>query len=151
MTTPPAERLAGATTSLQRYALAVIAASAVSQLVLAAAGSDIGILAAALTAIIALGYAGFLLHDRGHLGKVRFGLLAAHVVTFAAVVGGFLVHFFALAVIGSPAATASASGADFVMDPGWFGVVVGMPTFWLLGLLVHSLGSILGRGFEAPR
>ena len=139
MTTTPAERLAGATTSLQRYALAVIVASTVMQLVLAVSGSGIGILAAALTAFIALGYAGFLLLDRGHLGKVRFGLLAAHVVTFA------------LAVTGNPAVTASTSGGGFVMDPGWFGVVVGMPTFWLLGLLVHSLGAILGRGFEAPR
>lgn len=151
MTTTPAERLAGATTSLQRYALAVVAASTLMQIVLAAAGSSIGVLAVALTTIIALGYAGFLLHDRGQLGKVRFGLLAAHVVTFAAVVGGFLVHFFVLAVTGDPAVTASTSDGVFVMDPRWFGVVVGMPTFWLFGLLLHSLGSILGRGFEAPR
>lgn len=151
MTTTPTERLAGATTSLQRYALAVIAASVVMQIVLAVTGSGIGLLAAALTVIIAIGYAAFLLRDRGTLGKVRFGLLAAHVVTFAAVVGGFLMHFFLLAVTGDPAVTASTSDGDFVMDPGWFGVVVGMPTFWSLGLLLHALGAIIGRGFEATR
>ncbi|NYF99397.1 hypothetical protein [Janibacter cremeus] len=149
--TTTTERLAGTTTSLQHYALAVIAASLAMQLVLAACGHAVGILAGVLTALIALGYAGFLLRNRDRLGKVRFGLLAAHVVTFAAVVGGYLGHFFLLAVSGNAAVAAPSAGEDFVMDPGWFGVVVGMPTFWLMGLLAHSLGAILGRGFEAPR
>lgn len=149
MTTAPAERLARSTTSLQLYALSVTAASIAVQIVLAATGSRIGLLAGVLTAFIAVGYLGFLLYDRGRLGKVRFGLLVAHVVTFAAVVGGYLGHFFLLALNGAPAVTASVG--DFAMDPGWFGVIVGMPTFWLIGLLTHALGAILGRGYEAPR
>lgn len=150
-TTTPAERLAGASTALQLYALAVTAASLLVQLVLAATGSRIGVLAAGLTTAIALGYAAFLLRDRGTLGRVRFGLLAAHVVTFAAVNAGYLIHFFLLAATGSPAIETSTADGEFVMDPAWFGVVVGMPAFWSLGLLLHSLGAILGRGFEAPR
>lgn len=150
MTTSFEPRLAAAHTDLQRYALGVVGASAVMQLVLAAAGSQIGWLATGLTAVIAVGYAAFLVHERGALGRVRYGLLAAHAITFASVVGGFMLHFFVLAVLGDPAVDTGTNG-DFVFDPGWFGVVVGMPTFWSLGLLLHTLGAILGRGFEASR
>lgn len=150
MTTAPETRLADANTALQRYALSIIGASIVVQLALVVTGSRIGWLAAGLTAVIAVGYAAFLIRDRGALGRVRYGLLAAHVITFASVVGGFLLHFFVLAVLGNPAVRADTT-EGFVLDPGWFGVVVGMPTFWSLGLLVHALGAILGRGFEASR
>lgn len=149
-TTTPEDRLAATVGDLKRYALAVVAASVVTQLVIVVTGSHIGLLAGGLTGVIAVGYAIYLLRSRGTLGRVRFGLLAAHVITFAAVNAGYLLHFFALAATGNPAVEAP-GGDDFVIDPGWFGAAISMPAFWLLGLLAHALGAIAGRGFEAPR
>ena len=128
-TTPatPAARLSAATGSLPRYAAAVIAASVLIQVVLAATGSAIGPLAVGLTAVVAVGYAAFLQRVGRDLGRVRFGKVAALAVTFAAVTGGF------------------------VMDPGWFGAAIAMPAFWSIGLAAHVLGATLGRGFEAAR
>ncbi|MGW3548026.1 hypothetical protein ACWDHH_09660 [Janibacter hoylei] len=151
-TTPatPAARLSAATGSLPRYAAAVIAASVLIQVVLAATGSAIGPLAVGLTAVVAVGYAAFLQRVGRDLGRVRFGKVAAHAVTFAAVNGGFLLHLFVLATIDSPAVAGPVTGG-FVMDPGWFGAAIAMPAFWSIGLAAHVLGATLGRGFEAAR
>ena len=141
------DRLAAAPVRLQRYGLAVVAASLLSQVVIAATGSEVTLLAAALTATIALGYALFLLRFGADLGKVRFGQVAAHAITYAAVCGGYLLHLFVLAVTGSPVI----ADPGFVMDPGWFGAAVSMPALWSMGLVAHLLGAVLGRGFEARR
>jgi hypothetical protein len=147
-TTQLQQSLAAATSVLAPYALMMIGANAIMQVVIMLTGNEIGFVPVALTVVIALGYAGFLLAYGRRLAKVRFGLLAAHVMTYTAVNAGFLLHFFILAATGSPAVHGP---GEFVMDPRWFGVVIGMPTFWGLGLLIHSLGAILGRGFEASR
>lgn len=149
--TTPAARLAATTGYLPWYAAAVIIASLVLQLVLAATGSAIGPLAVILTAGVAIGYAAFLLRTGRHLGRVRFGKVAAHAVTFAAVTGGYLIHLFVLASLGSPAIEGPAHTDGFVMDPGWFGAAIAMPAFWSIGLACHVLGAALGRGFEARR
>lgn len=151
--TAPERQLASATGLLAPYAITMIVANVIAQGAIVAAGSEIDLLAIVLTAGVALGYAGFLIRNGRHLAKVRFGLLAAHVMTYTAVTGGYLLHFFILATLNSPVVQGpdAADGAVFVMDPGWFGVAIGMPTFWGLGLLVHALGAILGRGFEARR
>lgn len=149
--TTPAARLAATTGYLPWYSAAVIIASLVLQLVLAATGSDIGPLAMALTAAIAVGYLGFLLWMGRDLGRVRFGKVATHAVTFAAVTGGYLLHLFVLATRSSPAIEGSGADGGFVMDPGWFGAAIAMPAFWSLGLAMHVLGATLDRGFEARR
>lgn len=148
-TTTPENHLTTTVRGLKGYALSAIAASAVLQLVLVAAGNTIGWLAVVLTVAIAVGYAIFLWRSGGALGRVRFGRLTAHAVVFAAVNGGYLLHFYVLAATGSPAVAGPGDG--FVMDPGWFGAAIGMPAFWSLGLLAHALGAIAGRGFEASR
>ena len=117
---------------------------------LSAATGHLPSYAAAITAVIAIAYAIFLFWIGRDLGRVRFGKVAAHAVTFAAVNGGFLLHFFVLAAVDSPA-IAGPGGAGFVMDPGWFGAAVAMPAFWSLGLAAHVMGATLGRGFEAAR
>lgn len=149
--TTPAARLAATTGYLPWFAAAVIAASAALQLILAATGSNIGPLAVALTVAIGVGYAAFLVRTGRDLGRVRFGKVAAHAVTFAAVNGGYLIHLFVLASLGSPAVEGPAMADGFVMDPGWFGAAIAMPAFWSIGLAAHVLGAALGRGFEARR
>lgn len=146
------ERLASATSLLLPFALAMVGASAVVQLTIVLTGHEIGVLCAALTGVLALGYA-VLLRLRGRdLARVRFGVLATHVVTYAAVNVGFGLHFFALALANHPAIRADPEhAAEFAMDPGWFGAAIAMPAFWGVGLLVHALGAIAGRGFEADR
>ena len=142
------DRLEAAPGHLQRYGLAVVAASLMTQVVIAATGSEITLLAGALTGVIALGYAGFLLRVGADLGRVRFGKVAAHALTYAAVCGGYLLHFFVLALTASP--TIEGPGG-FLVDPGWFGAAISMPALWSLGLVAHILGAALGRGFEARR
>lgn len=150
-TTAPTDRLAATTGHLPWYAGFVLAASLVTQTILAMSGSTIGVLAFVLTAAVAVGYAGFLLWTRGDLGRIRFAAVAVHAVTFAAVNGGYLLHFFVLATIGSPAIDGPPGTDGFVMDPGWFGAAIAMPAFWSVGLAAHVLGAALGRGFEASR
>lgn len=145
-TAQPQDRLAAATEVLVPYSAIMIAANALMQVAIVVMGNEITVATGVMTAVIALVYAGFLIRYGTRLAKVRFGLLATHVVTYTAVNTGFFVHFFVLAAIGHPAVLGP---AGFVMDPGWFGVVIGMPGAWGLGLLIHAFGSILGRGFEA--
>lgn len=152
MTDTTALRLATATQRLLPFAAGMVAANLVLQLGIALTGGRIGVLAGVLTGVIALVYAVFLVRWAGALSKVRFGLLAAHTITYAAVNVGYGVHFFIRAVATSPTIRPEGSTEPgFVMDPGWFGVVLGMPTIWGLGLLVHAIGAVAGRGFEAGR
>ena len=102
--------------------------------------------------MLAIAYAVFLVRWGRDLGKVRFGVLAAHLVTYAAVNVGFGLHFFVLALTNNPAVRADpGEAADFVMDSGWFGAALAMPALWGVGLLMHSVGAITNRGFEATR
>lgn len=152
MTDTIADRLSTAQHALMPFAGVAVLANAVLQLVIALTGNEINVMTEVLTAVVALGYAAFLLRYGRDLAKVRFGLLAAHIVCYTAVNVGYGLHFFVLAVMGNTAIDGphSATG-DFVMDPGWFGVAVAMPALWGAGLLIHALGALAGHGFEASR
>lgn len=131
------------------FGLAMVIANVALQVVIIATDHEIGVLAALLTAVIAVGYAVYLIVCRTSLGRTRFGDLTAHVLTYASVNTGFGLHLVMLAALGHGAV--AADGPGLMMDPGWFGAAVAMPALWGLGLLMHALGAVLGRGFEASR
>lgn len=149
MTTNTLDHLTSSSRLLAPFALAMVGANVVMQVAIALTGQAIGWLAGVTTGLIALGYAGFLMRYGSDLGKVRYGQLTAHAITFAAVNTGFGLHFFLLAMAGGSAINASGDG--FVMDGGWFGAAVAMPALWGVGLVLHALGAVAGRGFEAAR
>ncbi|WP_018157412.1 hypothetical protein [Demetria terragena] len=150
METSVEHRIGSAAQSLPAFAGAMVAANLLLQIVIAARGNQIGLLAGTLTAVIAVGYAAYLLHYGDALGKLRFGKFVVHAITYACVNVGFGLHFFILAVMDSDV-VAGAGGSGFVMDGGWFGAAVAMPALWGVGLVLHGVGAATSRGFEASR
>lgn len=146
MTTPTVDRLTSTNRLMAPFALSMVAANGVLQVIIVLTGQEIGVLAGALTGLIALGYAGFLVKFGQDLRKVRYGGLAAHAITYASVNTGFGLHFFVIALAGGPGVE---GGGDFVLDGGWFGAAIAMPALWGVGLVLHGLGAAAGRGFEA--
>ena len=145
--------LAGATRALTVYALSVTGAGVLAQVIIAIAGNTVGILASVLIAAIAAGYVTLLLVYGKNLRRLRYGALTAHFVTYLAVNVGFALHFLILALMGAPVVQSGlqTTPAALALSPGWFGVLISMPALWGAGLLVHTLGAVLGRGFEASR
>lgn len=144
--------IARARRSLVPYTVAIIVASGLLQVVIALRGNRIDLVSALLLAVIALGYAIYLLTAGKELGQVRYGRLVAHAVTYVVVNTGFLLHAYVLIAVGSPAINgAGAPGHGIALDPNWLGATLGMASFWGLGLLMHALGALASRGFESAR
>lgn len=145
-TASPEAKTTSARRALIPFALAMLAANIGLHIVIALTGNTVGLLTYFGVALIALGYAVFILVYGKHLKRVRFGSLAAHTMTYASVSSGFLLHFFILAVTANP--VLDGESAHFVTAPTWFGVALAMPALWGIGLTLHALGAILSRGFE---
>lgn len=144
----PASRAARAHATLLPYALSVIAASAVVQLIILLAGNRITVLTTLPLLALAIGYAVYLIVNGRSLGRVRYGRLVAHALTYGAVNTGYLLHAYILVTIGSPAVQGD---GHLALEAGWFGATFGMAGFWGIGLLAHAIGALADRGFEAPR
>ncbi|MBB5832691.1 hypothetical protein [Brachybacterium aquaticum] len=130
--------------SLLPLALGLIAANLVLHLVIALAGNRITVLTTLPLVVIALGVAAYLATRGRALGRLRYGRLVAHVLCFLTVTAGYQLHLTVLAVLGA------APPSDGTLDP-WLGPALVMPALWGLGLLMHAVGAVLDRGFEAPR
>lgn len=148
---PPAETASRATrahSSLFPYALAVLVATAVVHLIIVLAGNRITVLTTLPLVAIALGYAIYLVIYGRSLGRVRYGRLVAHALTYAIVNTGYLLHAYVLIASTAP----SIQGDGYLaLNAGWFGATFGMAGFWGLGLITHGLAALHERGFEAPR
>lgn len=117
------------------------------QLVIALTGGEVTILAGILTAIVALGIVTWVVINRRQLLHVRFGLAVTHVIAYVTVTTSFNLHAVIQVVVGG-AGGAAQSVAQTLMGSSWFGATLVMSAFWGLGLLIHLLGSVLGRGWE---
>ncbi len=95
--------------------------------------------------VIALYYVWYHYTSRNLLAKVRFGRLVAHLIGFLIVNVSYHLHAFILMINNNPAIRGD---SHFPINPGWFGVLFGMTTFWGIGLLIHMIASIANRGFE---
>lgn len=89
------------------------------------------------TLIVAILYSVFLIRYRSELSRVRFGYYLAHALTFAVVNVPIAVSTFFRVTI------RPAQGHDLQLT-----ALVAMGCFWGIGLLLHSFGAIMGRGFE---
>lgn len=135
-------------TLLLPYTLGLIGAMTVVQIVIAATGGGIGLVAEILTAIVALGIVAWLWLNRSALHQVRFGTAIAHALAYAAVCTSFNLHLLlrTLRLAAGPDGF-TAAATDFFAT-GWFGATLVMTSVWGLGLLLHLVGSVLGRGWD---
>lgn len=143
----PASTPTAARRSLLPFFGAMVLANAFLHLAIALTGNHIGIASELMLAVIALGFALYLILARRGLSRLRFGMLVAHMSTYAVVNVGFLLHASVLLALGSPAI---AGDGSVPLDPGWIGATFVMASLWGLGLLMHIAGSLAGRGYEAP-
>jgi hypothetical protein len=131
--------------SLLQHSVIMLVAVTTLQLFLYAKGSAIDGSANLGLVIIALYYLWYHYSSRDLLARVRFGRLVARLVGFIIVNVSYHLHAFILYVTNNPAIRGD---KDFSINPGWFGVLFGMTTFWGIGLLIHMIASIANRGFE---
>ncbi len=129
------------------YALILLGLSVASHIVIALTDNRIGAVAQATVVVMALYYAYYHLKNNRKLAQIRFGKLVAHATGYLIVNLGFFVHALVLFVTGSNAIEGKAD-SPLPIDPGWFGVLFGMASFWGIGLLIHSIASIAQRGYE---
>lgn len=130
------------------YALALIAAMAVVQAVIAFTGGEITVLVGALTAVVALGIVVWLWRNYRALTRVRFGVVVAHAIAFVTVTTSFNAHAGVRAItLGSEPDGIHAVAGELLATP-WFGATLLMSALWGIGLLTHLIGVVLGRGWE---
>lgn len=125
--------------SLLPYLGGLVLACLSLQILIAATGGGIGILAGIGTAVIALAALVYVLSFVRPLGQLRFGLVLAHALLYVCVTGSFAAHALISGTLGSG------------IDPSWGGVLVAMPGCWSIGLIIHAVGALMGRGFESAR
>ena len=139
---------ANARALLLPYTLGLVVAMAVVQVVIAATGGEVTILAGGLTALVAIGIAVWLWRTLRVLMRVRFGVAIAHVIAVVIVTASFNLH----AIVRVMAIGFEVDGAgDTVrnlLESSWFGATIVMSGLWGLGLLIHLVGAVLGRGWE---
>lgn len=147
-TAPQTSSPANARALLLPYTLGLVVAMVVVQIVIAATGGEITILAGGLTALVAIGIAVWLWRTLRVLMRVRFGVAIAHVIAFVIVTASFNLH----AIVRVMAIGFEVDGAgDTVrnlLESSWFGATIVMSGLWGLGLLIHLIGSVIGHGWE---
>ncbi|KHS50758.1 hypothetical protein [Brevibacterium linens] len=145
---PQKSSSANARALLLPYTLGLVVAMAVVQVVIAATGGEVTILAGGLTALVAIGIAVWLWRTLRVLMRVRFGVAIAHVIAFVIVTASFNLH----AIVRVMAIGFEVDGAgDTVrnlLESSWFGTTIVMSGLWGLGLLIHLIGSVIGHGWE---
>lgn len=112
------------------------------------AGNRITVLTTLPLVVVALGYAIYLVIYGRSLGRVRYGRLVAHALTYAIVNTGYLLHAYVPIASDSPAIQGD---GHLALGAGWFGATFGMAGFWGLGLIAHGLAALHERGLEARR
>lgn len=118
------------------------------QAVISVTGGEIGVVAGALTAVVAVGIAAWLWRNYRQLTRIRFGLAMAHAIAFAAVTTSFSLHAVVRMLVPGASAGGEAAAAAELLGTPWFGATLLMSSVWGVGLLVHFAGVVLGRGWE---
>ncbi len=147
-TTPQTSSPTNARTLLLPYTLGLIIAMAIVQIVVAATGGEVTILAGGLTALVAIGIAVWLWRNLTALKRVRFGVVIAHAIAFVTVTTSFNLHAILRVMFLGFEVDGAGDAARTLLESSWFGATLVLSALWGLGLLVHLLGSVLGRGWE---
>lgn len=130
------------------YALSLVGAMLLIQIVIAATGSAVTVLAGALTALVAIGIAVWLRRNRHRLAHVRFGTVIAHTIAYVIITTSFNLHAVVLIMTMGLQGASLDAFAYLAFSTSWFGATVVMSALWGLGLLTHLIGAVLGRGWE---
>lgn len=101
--------------------------------------SEINVWAGVALLPAAITYAVFGYTNKKILRKHAYGELLIHLVTYLLV----NMSYFAHAMF-----TAEFKEDSFSLQAGWYGVIIIMPLFWGLGLLMHTFGAWMTKGFE---
>lgn len=121
---------------------------AIVQTVIAVNGGTITLLATLLTAAVGLGALVWVIVSYRKLARIRFGLVIAHAITFVTVTTAFNTHAI-VRVFALSSETGSAEGlAQGFFGTPWFGTTLIMSGLWGVGILLHLIGIVLGRGWE---
>jgi hypothetical protein len=129
------------------YTLVLLAVVSALQIVIAATGGEIGILAGALTALMAIGVAAWFWRSYAKLRRIRFGVVVAHTITFVAVTTSFAIGALA-STIALVSQDQSGLAAERLLSTPWFGATLVMSAIWGIGLFAHLVGTVVGRGWE---
>lgn len=135
-------------TLLLPYALGLIGAMLVIQVVIALTGGEVTILAGGLTALVAIGIAVWLILKQRALRHVRFGVVIAHVIAFVTITTSYNLHAIIRVMFTPFEVDGAGAPIRALLESSWFGATLVMSALWGLGLLIHLLGSVLGRGWE---
>ena len=93
---------------------------------------------ALLLAAVALYMVVFTVRNATALRQRAYGTYFAHAVAYLIINGGFWVHAWILMLV----------GRDEMLQQGWSGPLVSMSVLWGAGLLVHTIGAMLSKGYE---
>lgn len=124
---------------LLRYAVAVAGGLLVVHLYIAVfAENRVDKWSMLLLGVVALYVAWFQWSRRRQLRQRAYGRYLLHVLTYLLVNGSYWLHAGLLA----------AAGNSNALDSSWQGALFGMSLIWGVGLLVHTLGALLSKGYE---
>lgn len=130
------------------YAIGLLGSMTVVQVVIAATGGSVGVLAEVLTAVVAVALVIWLWRMSGRLKRIRFGMVIAHALAFVIITTSYNLH----ALIRTFVLAGGPDGQDLVthmwIGSAWFGATLGMTALWGVGLTLHLVGVVLGRGWE---
>jgi hypothetical protein len=91
-----------------------------------------------LLAAVALYMVVFAVRNATALRQRAYGAYFAHAVAYLVINGSFWVHAWILML----------SGRGEMLQQGWSGPLVSMSVLWGAGLLAHTIGAMLSRGYE---
>lgn len=86
----------------------------------------------------ALLYAFFITRYKAAIAMRPYASYLLHVATYFIVTGSYWLHAFILSI----------DGNFDIATNGWSGVLYGMSLIWGIGLLLHTVGALLSRGYE---
>ena len=93
---------------------------------------------ALLLAAVALYMVVFTVRNGTALRQRAYGTYFAHAVAYLIINCSFWLHAWILVL----------NGRDETLQQGWSGPLMSMSVLWGAGLLVHTIGAMLSRGYE---
>jgi hypothetical protein len=91
-----------------------------------------------LLAAVALYMVVFTVRNATGLRQRAYGTYFAHALAYLIINGSFWAHAWILMI----------GGRDETLQEGWTGPLVSMSVLWGAGLLAHTIGAMLSRGYE---
>lgn len=138
-TTRPAGRTPVSNRQLMTYiAVMALGLTVVQGWTALGSGSRITAVTGLLLVVVALYALLFSARTRAALRQRAYAGYFVHVMTYLLVNGSFWIH----------AAVLVLSGRSEVLAAGWSGPLISMSVLWGVGLLLHTFGAVLSKGYD---